>query len=37
MKEALRSFYRPRCKKTAQKRLSDLVAITMLSEGAAMA
>jgi len=36
MKEALRNFYRLSCKKTAEKRLRDLVAMTRLSEDAAM-
>jgi len=36
MKEALRRFYRLKHKKTAEKRLKDLVEIALLSEDAAM-
>lgn len=36
MKEALRSFYRLKYKKTAEKRLKDLIEIARLSDDAAM-
>jgi len=36
MKEALRSFYRLKRKKTAEKRLKDLIEIALLSDDAAM-
>ena len=36
MKEALRNFYRLKHKKTAEKRLKDLIEIALLSDDAAM-